>query len=80
MSFPTSSAFVRSDNSQNGLQAEAPGKLREHLFINFVQKNIPWAPTLRNVKLQNDPLANGQRQMGKGQKAKYDKKNNSRNR
>ena len=52
---------------------QAPGKVREHLFINFVRKKRPmgpYLPCLRNVRLQNDPLvmvwitvseANGQR-------------------
>ena len=58
MSLPTSTAFVSSENSQNGLQAGA-WKTKGTLIYQFCPEKRPlgpYLPSLRNVKLQNDPL------------------------
>ena len=72
MSLTTSNAFVRSDDSQNGLQAGAWKAKGTLIYQFYLEKRPldPYPPSLRNVKLQNDPLvrvwiamseANGQR-------------------
>ena len=63
---------------------QAPGKLREHLFINFVRKNVPWAPIPLLEKRQAPKWSSGRgldrRVRGKWTKAETCSKNNSRER